>query len=281
MKNYDLIIAGGGASGLNCAINAKKQNINKILVIEKNPALGGMLNLGNFNISSSSKITSKEYLNTLLEKYNDLNIETYLNTMVLNINDKGNVVCLSPDRGIEEISAKNIILTNGGKEKNKNPLQTAGDRCSGILSLFTAKNILNMGNIIPGKEIVIYGNSNLHIIEADIKKHNLNIVKIIDDNFYIKSISGNGRLDSITISDGTTDETIKCDTLIIAKGLASDGVVSLRSGLAINPETTGPKVDETYKTSKDNIYACGNGIFIHNSIEEIESETEKLISYIV
>ena len=59
--------------------------------------------------------------------------------------------------------------------------------------------------------------------------------------------------------------------------MLSDGVVAMRSNITLNPETTGPKVDKDYMTSRKNIYACGNGIFIHNSIEEIEKECTLLI----
>lgn len=295
MSIYDLIIIGGGASGMLCAIKAKKNGIKNILVIEKNPSLGGALNLANYNISSSKNITGQEYLKDLFDQYSKLNIDTYFNTMVININDSGKVVCLSPERGMEELSAKNIILTNGAKEKGKNALNMPGDRCAGVITLGTAKNILNIDGVIPGKDIVIYGTENLHIILEDLKKHNLNInaiicesstdeaVKItnnIHEKYHITSILGSDRVNSIKISNGSIEKEIKCDTVILALGMLSDGLVSLRSNIALNPQTTGPKVDQNLETSRKNIFACGNGIYIHNSIDEIESEVNKLIDYI-
>ncbi len=62
--------------------------------------------------------------------------------------------------------------------------------------------------------------------------------------------------------------------------MISDGLVALRSGIKLNPNTTGPAVDENLETSNKNIYACGNAIYIHKSIEEIEDESKKLISTI-
>ena len=50
MKEYNLIIVGGGAAGILCAIEANKKGIDNILLIEKDPVLGGALNLGNYNI---------------------------------------------------------------------------------------------------------------------------------------------------------------------------------------------------------------------------------------
>ena len=62
--------------------------------------------------------------------------------------------------------------------------------------------------------------------------------------------------------------------------MISDGLVALRIGLKLNPSTTGPTVDENLETSSKNIYACGNAIYIHKSIEEIEDECKKLIKTI-
>lgn len=296
MNIYDLIIVGGGASGMLCAIQAKKKGIKNILVIEKNPYLGGALNLANYNISSQKNITGQKYLKDLLEEYSKLNINTYCNTMVLNINYSGKVVCLNPQRGMEELSSKNIILTNGAKEKGRNALNMPGDRCAGVITLGTAKNILNIDGVVPGKDIVIYGTENLYIILEDLKNHNLNIKAIvcenstsdaikttnnIYENYKITSILGFDRVNSIKISNGSDEKEIKCDTVILALGMLSDGLVSLRSNLALNPTTTGPKVDQNLETSRKNIFACGNGIYIHNSIEEIETEVNKLIEYII
>ena len=39
MREYDLIIVGGGAIGIICAIEAYKQGIDNILLIEKDPCI--------------------------------------------------------------------------------------------------------------------------------------------------------------------------------------------------------------------------------------------------
>ena len=67
MQTYDLIIVGGGAAGMLCAIEAKKLAMNKVLLIEKDNELGGALSLGNYNISNELKITGKYYKKYLIE----------------------------------------------------------------------------------------------------------------------------------------------------------------------------------------------------------------------
>ena len=295
MREYDLIIIGGGASGLLSAINGKKDGIKNILLVEKDPVLGGALNSADYNISEKGNLTGIEYKESLLKEFNELNIDVKLNTMVLKIEDSNEILCTSSEYGVEKIKGKNIIIANGGKEKSRNAVQIPGDRTAGVLTVGMAKKIFGIKNMIPGKNIFIVGDTTLYMIQEDLKKHNIKVSGIITDknknevfdlseNLYsgyeIIAIHGEGRVSSVTIKNGDEKKKIKCDTVIFAYPMISDGLVALRSGLKLNPNTTGPAVDENLETSSKNIYACGNAIYIHKSIEEIEDECKKLISTI-
>ncbi|GAA0119667.1 hypothetical protein UT300017_19310 [Clostridium sp. CTA-17] len=295
MREYDLIIIGGGASGLLSAINGKKDGIKNILLVEKDPILGGALNSADYNISEKGHLTGIEYKESLLKEFNELNIDIKLNTMVLKIEDSNEILCTSSECGVEKIKGKNIIIANGGKEKSRNAVQIPGDRTAGVLTVGMAKKIFGIKNMVPGKNIFIVGDSTLYMIQEDLKKHNIKVSGIITDknknevfdlseNLYsgyeIISIHGEGRVSSVTIKNGDEKKNIKCDTVIFAYPMISDGLVALRSGLKLNPSTTGPAVDENLETSSKNIYACGNAIYIHKSIEEIEDECKKLIKTI-
>lgn len=295
MREYDLIIIGGGASGLLSAINGKKDGIKNILLVEKDPILGGALNSADYNISEKGNLTGIEYKESLLKEFNELNVDVKLNTMVLKIEDSNEILCTSSECGVEKIKGKNIIIANGGKEKSRNAVQIPGDRTAGVLTVGMAKKIFGIKNMIPGKNIFIVGDSTLYMIQEDLKKHNIKVSGIITDknknevfdlseNLYsgyeIIAIHGEGRVSSVTIKNGDEKKNIKCDTVIFSYPMISDGLVALRSGLKLNPNTTGPAVDENLETSSKNIYACGNAIYIHKSIEEIEDECKKLISTI-
>ena len=83
MDMYDLIIVGGGAAGMLCAIEARKRDIKDILLIEKDNILGGALSSSDFNISNELKITGKSYRKYLVEEFEKCEVETKLNTMVV------------------------------------------------------------------------------------------------------------------------------------------------------------------------------------------------------
>ncbi|MGL5346946.1 MAG: NAD(P)/FAD-dependent oxidoreductase [Peptostreptococcaceae bacterium] len=295
MKEYDLVIIGAGASGLFCSIEASKKGINNILLIEKDPFIGGALSNANYYINKDKNITGIEYKDMLLselKKYN--NIEFLLETMVLKIDDNNTIVCTSK-KGIESIRGKNVILANGAKEGSRKAISMVGDRCSGIYTLGMAKKIFNMKNMIPGKNILIYGNETLYMLEKDIKNHNVNIVGIVTSNgneenygltqniyngYEIASIIGECRVESVILNKNNDDIKVNCDAIVFARTMLSDGLVAMRSNIKLNPETTGPVVDNKFMTSRDKIFACGNGIYIHDNIELIEEECKILINNI-
>lgn len=292
MKEYNLIIVGGGAAGTLCAIEANKKGIDNILLIEKDPVLGGALNLGNYNISRENAINGQEYKKTLMERFDKCSVDLKLNTMVLKIEENNEVLCTSSEFGIEKIKGKKIILANGAKEGSRKAISMVGDRCSGILTVGMAKKIFSICNMIPGKNILIDGYETLYMIQEQLKDKNINVVGIISENndietygltdkiykdYKIVSIQGAGRITSVTLEKDGKEKVVECDTLMFARPMLSDGLVSMRSNIKLNPTTTGPEVDDKFMTSRENIYACGNGIYIHKFIEDIEEECSKLI----
>ncbi|MCC3870054.1 FAD-dependent oxidoreductase [Terrisporobacter mayombei] len=296
MEAYELIIVGGGAAGMLCAIEAKKSGIKSVLLIEKDNILGGALCLGNYNISNELKITGKFYRTYLIEEYERYNIETKLNTMVLKIEENNEVLCTSPANGIEKIKGEKVILANGAKEGSRKAVAMVGNRCAGIYTVGMAKKIFAMDNMIPGRKILIDGWNTLYMIEKELKRSNIEVVGIISDkeeintygltkniyyNYEILNIEGKGRVEKVLLSNDDDEIEVECDSILFAKQQLSDGLVAMRSGIKLNPETTGPEINDEYMTSKEKVYACGNGIYIHDYIEEIEIESVLLIEEII
>ena len=99
MSKYDAIIIGGGHNGLVCASYLSKKGY-KILIIEKNEKLGGLVNCASSLNGFSSKILDDLKIN--LPK---LNYNSY-------------VVALNADQQHTILQENNNILAHADKQKN-------------------------------------------------------------------------------------------------------------------------------------------------------------------
>ena len=83
---YDVIVVGGGPAGLAAAVEASKNGAEKVLVVERDQELGGILNQcihNGFGLHHfKEELTGPEYAGKYIDEVNKTDIDILLDTMV-------------------------------------------------------------------------------------------------------------------------------------------------------------------------------------------------------
>ena len=309
MREYDIVIIGGGPAGLAAAVSARDNGIESILILERDKELGGILNQcihNGFGLHTfKEELTGPEYAARFEEEVLKRNIEYKLNTMVMDISPSRVVTAMNREEGLFEIQAKAVILAMGCRERSRGALNIPGYRPAGIFSAGTAQRLVNMEGYMPGRKAVILGSGDIGLIMArrmtlegaqvqvvaelmpysgGLKR---NIVQCLDDygiplklSHTVVDIKGRERLEGITLaqvdSKGKpipgTEEEYECDTLLLSVGLIPENELSRGMGVDINPVTSGPVVNESLETSIPGVFACGNVLHVHDLVDFVSEE---------
>lgn len=312
---YDLVVIGGGPAGLAAAYQAYTDGVEKILIIERDKELGGILNQcihNGFGVHSfKEELTGPEYAERYTDMLKSTSVEHMLDTMVLSISNGGTtktVEAINTQDGYLMIETKGVILSMGCRERTRGAIQIPGDRPAGVFTAGTAQRYVNMEGYMVGKKVVILGSGDIGLIMArrmtlegaEVKACvelmpysnglNRNIVQCLDDydiplmlSHTITEIHGKNRLEAVVVSKVDenrnpipgTEKTLECDTLLLSVGLIPENEITKNAGIDLDPRTSGPVVNEAMETNVPGIFACGNVVHVHDLVDYVSDEGNK------
>ena len=72
-----------------------------------------------------------------------------------------------------------------------------------------------------------------------------------------------------------SEQYFDVDTLLLSVGLIPENSLADAAGIRMDPATKGPIVDDRYMTSAEGIFACGNGLHVHDLVDYVSLQAAR------
>ncbi len=306
---FDVAVIGGGPAGLAAALEAREAGAARVAILERDSELGGILQQcihNGFGLHwFGEELTGPEYAERFIEKLSGTGIEVLLDTMVLEIDAHRHIKAVGAAHGLIDIEAGAIVLAMGCRERTRGSINIPGFRPAGVFTAGSAQRLVNMQNVMPGREVVILGSGDIGLIMArrltweganvklvcELMPYSSglarNIAQCLNDNDIpllfnttVVRIHGRERVEGVTIAEvgrnmrpiKSTERYIPCDTLLLSVGLIPENELSAMAGIEMDPMTQGAVVDQHRQTSVPGIFACGNVLHVHDLVDNVSRE---------
>lgn len=308
----DVAIIGGGPAGLAAAIAARDEGAENVLIIERDNALGGILQQcihPGFGLTRfGEELTGPEYYARFEERVRKMGVSVMLNAMVLQVNPENKeVVCVSGECGLTRVSANAIVLAMGCRERTRAGIMVPGTRPAGLYTAGSAQRLVNRQNIMVGRNVTILGSGDIGMIMA--RRMTLegakvvmvvelmtylagltrNKVQCLDDfgiplklGHTITRIEGDERVTGVYVAPVDEskrpildrEEYVPCDTVLFSVGLTPENELTRKAGICICQVTGGPEVNQYMQTSSPAVFACGNVVHVNDLADNVSTESE-------
>lgn len=309
---YDLIVIGGGPAGLAAACAAWEGGLRRILIVERDRDLGGILNQcihNGFGLHYfKEELTGPEYAGRFIELLGRTGVEVRTDTMVLEVTPDRHVHMVGKATGYRVEQARSIVLAMGCRERTRGAIGTPGTRPAGVYTAGAAQRYVNMEGWLPGKRVVILGSGDIGLIMArrmtlegakvlacvEVMPYsgglNRNIVQCLHDydiplylSHTVTEIRGEKRVEQVVVSRVDeqrnpipgTEMVFDCDTLLLSVGLIPENELTRQAGIEMDRRTNGAVVCENMETSLPGVFACGNVCHVHDLVDFVTAESQR------
>ncbi len=296
----DVAVIGAGPAGLAAALGARRAGAGKVVLLERDRTLGGILNqcvhdgFGLFLYKET--ISGPEYAERLAEDVAREPIAVETGAMVLDLTSE-RVLRVNSRAGYRLLRAGAVVLAMGCRERTRDMIGIPGTRPAGVLTAGSAQNLVNLQNLRIGNEAVILGSGDIGLImarrlvfegikvrgvfeilpwvsglERNVRQCLMDFGIPLELRSTVVDIRGRERVESVVVAKvddslepvAGTERVVPCDTLLLSVGLIPENELAKRAGVELSPLTGGAVVDESLQTSVPGVFSCGNVLHIHD-----------------
>ncbi|MEU6425241.1 FAD-dependent oxidoreductase [Microbispora sp. NPDC046973] len=289
----DVAVVGGGPSGLTAAAGLAAAGL-RVLVLDREREAGGIPrhsdHTGYGLRDLRTVMTGPAYARLLADRALEAGARVRTSAMVTGWatatgGDGTHALDVTTPEGRLRVDARAVVLATGARERPRTARMVPGDRPPGVLTTGQLQNVIHLHHgrvgtraVVVGAELVSWS-AVLTLRQAGCRTVLMTSEHARAESYAAFSVPGravlrvpvatatrvvriDGRdaVESVEVEDLRTGErrTVPCDTVVFTGDWVPDHELARAAGLAMDPGSRSPVVDNTLATSRPGVFAVGN-----------------------
>ncbi len=281
----DVIVIGGGPAGVAAAVEMRRRGLARVVLLDREPELGGATrhcSHSPFGMREFGRVYfGAAYGRRLAVEAARAGVEVRTGHSVVRLEDGGRIIVTSP-RGIEEMTARRLMIATGVRETPRSAQLIAGDRPIGVVTTGTLQAYVAFHGLVPFRRPVVFG-SELVSLSAVMTclTHGVRPVAMLESASHalaqrpfswfpklvgvplhygarILDIRGTARVEEVSFRRGDgTEETLPCDGVLLTGRFTPEAAL-IRQSFGIDAGSSGPAIDQDGRSTNPSVFASGN-----------------------
>ncbi|MCJ8142232.1 NAD(P)/FAD-dependent oxidoreductase [Ancylobacter sp. A5.8] len=282
----DVIIIGGGPSGVAAAVELRRQGVARVVLLEREPHLGGATrhcSHSPFGIREFGRVyLGAAYGKRLEREAGHAGVDVRLGHSVTQIGADGEIA-VSSARGVETLTARRVLLATGAREMPRSARLISGDRPLGVVTTGTLQTYVAFHGLMPFRRPLIVGSELVSLSAAfTCLTHGARPVAMIESApeplarapfrwfpalvgvpFHrgadIVDIRGVQRVEEVSFRRADSGvETVACDGVLLTGRFVPESALCRQSALGVDAGSGGPAIDQDGRCANPIFFAGGN-----------------------